>query len=226
MAIPTSFAGIQFYTRSCLETGYNKQAVQHEIVKGNGPYIEIMGNGTSVYELEGFLDNSYGLYLDKNMFMQQIQSVGIGQLLHPSLGLVSCWCSNVTTREDANQLGIINITLTFVVCNNDQYTLTTDNGSILQSITNRASNYLTSMNISGLGTNAMSLVSGGEAIMRNVGGIDSALAPMGQTLGRFYQYGGQSTAILNMISVNQSTAGVVPSVISNHSSVVGALAAL
>lgn len=223
MAIPSSFGAVQFYTRAVSESGFNKQAVVHEIVNGVGAYVEVLGQGIETYQFDAFVDNMYSLYLDRDMLRAMIMDEGIAELLHPSLGLKKCWCSNVVMSEDARQLGIINLQLTFVVAENDYYTMTTNNSSLLSSITSRASNYLTSMDVSGLGTSAMALVSGGETIMRSVSGLDPALNTFGSTLGRFYQAGSMGTALLNTVTATQSTATVIPAVVSQRSAITSQL---
>jgi len=223
MSVKASFDGVEFETIRVRETGYNKKAVIHDIVNGYGAYVEVLGNGAEIWEFEGYLDNNDGLYVDRDLIRIVFMDVGIGQLWHPSLGMVQAACISVSTEEDASRLGIIGFTAQFVVARNTSYSLTNNTGSLLQTVTSIASTVLTSSSVTGLNTTALGLVNNGTAIMGGISGVDSVLNPSGYTLGRYYQSGTMNASTLNSYSQTMNDSALIASVTASQSSVISAL---
>lgn len=198
MSIISSFNGCEFYVRSITDQGYNNQVVLHDIVNGKyGPYVEVMGRGPEIYEIEGFVSYNSGTYFDSNLLRAQMMKSKTGLFMHPSLGLKTCAVLGIGMSEDAMRKGVCEIRLSLVVVNNKSYSVGTSQTGTLSSLVQRATNVLGSVDLQGIGTTALSVMGAGEGIIKSISGFDPVLSEIGQTLGRFYQAGNMGASILN-----------------------------
>lgn len=205
LQIQSSFNGCEFYVRGIATTGFNNQVVMHDIVNGKyGPYIEVMGRGAEVYEVDAFVSYNSGTYFDKEILKQQFMNNKTGMFFHPDYGMMNCCCLNISISEDAMRKGVCDIRFQLVVVNNSYYSITTtSSSSSLSSLVQRAANVISnpvSSISSELSGTSLGIISGGEGILKSISGIDPVLNKMGQTLGRYYQMGQMGASTLNEVS--------------------------
>lgn len=203
--IQSSFNGCEFYVRGIATTGFNNQVIMHDIVNGKyGPYVEVMGRGPEIYEVDAFVSYNSGTYFDMELLKYQFMNNKTGVFFHPDYGVKTCACLNISISEDAMRKGVCDIRFELVVVNNSYYSITTgSNSSGVLGLVERASDIITNpvgSLSSGLSGTSLGILSGGEGILKSISGIDPILNGMGQTLGRYYQMGNMGASVLNEVS--------------------------
>lgn len=212
-----SFNGIEFKARAIHSSGIQDLVAIHEIIGSKyGPYLEVMGKGIEVYECDAFMKDDFNVQL----LQLAVQQTKWGVLTLEGYGIIKAICVNFSMSRDAYQHGIVNLRMTFFKNNNSHYKIGTSTAHGLAGLVDKAANFVSSFNVSDLGSTVTSILGSGGSYLSSVSGCDALLSQTDQTAGRFFQSGTLSDVITSGAS---SLNDITQSVTKNITSIIGSL---
>lgn len=111
-----SFRGVEFFTKTdTLETG--RRVALHEYPYRDQPWPEDLGLATKFYEFDAYLwaDETEGevVWELRNALLAACEAEGEDELVHPSLGAVTCQLMTASFLENADG-GVVQVRMRFV----------------------------------------------------------------------------------------------------------------
>jgi prophage DNA circulation protein len=111
----TSFRGIPFYT-SGTEGNFGRRIVEHEFPGKDIPFLEDLGQSINGFQIDGIVLGD-DVATQRNRLIAAANKEGIGELIHPSYGVLNVRCKSFRVSEIDSEQRIVRFQFTFIEAN-------------------------------------------------------------------------------------------------------------
>lgn len=165
------FRDAVFYFSGNASTSGGRKTIDREFPGSNRRYIEDMGLLNKSFEIEAIVTTER----EKNKLIAALETPGIGQLSHPTFGLLNVTARPYTVVDSINTLGYCKFSLSFAVSQENIYPVANaSNISFLQSKISFLDNSILSNFASHIGISAATLGTAINTATKVVETIDNA----------------------------------------------------
>lgn len=107
-----SFRGIPFYTTGT-EGSFGRRIVEHEFPGKDLPFLEDLGKSIDGFQVDGMVLGS-DVVVQRNRLIAAANREGIGELIHPTYGVLNVRCKSFRVSEVDNETRFARVQFTFI----------------------------------------------------------------------------------------------------------------
>jgi len=103
-----SFKNIWFNVESC-EITHEFKHITHEFINKEGSETELLGKEAFIYPMSGFVFSK----LSRDLLINACSNKDSGELIHPILGVLNCYCTSIKVHENSAENRITRVHVEF-----------------------------------------------------------------------------------------------------------------